>query len=188
MKRKIAVFASGSGTNAENIIRYFTDNLKASVVLVITNKRDAFVIKRAEMLGVPIRVVSSEDVRGETALLLDILQAFQVDFIVLAGFLLKLPKELIEAYPRAIVNIHPSLLPKYGGKGMYGNKVHEAVVAAGDIESGITIHYINEYFDEGEFIFQQSCSISSEDTWEKVAEKVHDLEYRYYPTVIESLL
>lgn len=187
MKKNIAIFASGSGTNAENIIRYFQKNAAARVVLVISNKSDAFVLERAKSLDVPCCVFPREkwEEGGE---ILTILQAFRIDFIVLAGFLLRVPLSLLYAYHNKIINIHPALLPKFGGKGMYGDRVHQAVVAAGETESGITIHYINECYDEGDVVFQAVCPVLPTDTPADVARKVHELEYEYYPGVIENLL
>ena len=187
MKKNIAIFASGSGSNAENIIRYFQKNDSALVSLVLSNKSDAYVLERAHRLGVPCNVFTKEDwIAGDE--ILAILQEYRIDFIVLAGFLVRVPDLLLHAYPDKIINIHPALLPKFGGKGMYGDKVHQAVVAAGEKETGITIHYINEHYDEGAIIFQASCPVLPSDTPEEVASKVHALEYAHYPHVIESLL
>ena len=153
MKKNIAIFASGSGSNAENIIRYFQKNDSVQVSLVLSNKSDAYVLERAYRLKVPCNVFPKEDwTAGDE--ILAVLQEYRIDFIVLAGFLMLVPDYLIQAYPGRIVNIHPSLLPKYGGKGMYGNRVHEAVVAAGDCESGITIHHLNGQYDSGDIIAQ----------------------------------
>ncbi|WP_455586419.1 phosphoribosylglycinamide formyltransferase [Bacteroides sp.] len=187
MKKNIAIFASGSGTNAENIIRYFQKNDLIGVSLVVSNKGDAYVLERARRLQVPSEVFLKEDwASGERILAL--LREYHIDFIVLAGFLVRVPEVLLHAYPDKIINIHPALLPKYGGKGMYGDRVHEAVVAAGEKESGITIHYINEHYDEGNTIVQVKCPVLPEDSAEDVAKKVHSLEYEYYPSTIEKLL
>ena len=187
MKKNIAIFASGSGSNAENIIRYFQKNDSAQVSLVLSNKSDAFVLERAHRLGVPCNVFSKEDwIAGDE--ILAVLQESRIDFIVLAGFLVRVPDLLLHAYPHKIINIHPALLPKYGGKGMYGNRVHQAVVAAGEKESGITIHYINEHYDEGNTIFQVTCPVLPTDSPDDVAKKVHALEYEHFPLVIEKLL
>ncbi len=183
----IAIFASGSGSNAENISNYFKDKEGASVRLIISNKADAFVHKRAEVLGIKSVTFSKDDFE-KTDLVLDCLRENQIDVIVLAGFLLKVPQNLIDAYPQRIVNIHPALLPKFGGKGMYGDNVHKAVVAARESESGITIHYINENYDEGDIIFQAKCEVLSDDTFQDVAEKVHQLEYFHFPPVINSVI
>lgn len=187
MKRNIAIFASGSGTNAENIIRYFEKNDSVRVLLVISNKADAYVLERARRLEVPCSVFLREDwVTGDKILLL--LQQYHIDFVVLAGFLVRVPEVLLHAYPNKIINIHPALLPKFGGKGMYGDRVHEAVVAAGEKESGITIHYINERYDEGDIIRQFTCPVLPEDSAADVAGKVHALEYEYYPVIIDEVL
>lgn len=187
MRKNIAIFASGSGTNAENIIRYFGETDTARVRLVLSNKKEAFVLERAHALGVPCEVFlkpqwdSAEEI-------LAVLRRYEINFIVLAGFLLRVPDLILHAYPRKIINIHPSLLPKFGGKGMYGDRVHEAVVAAGEKETGITIHYINEHYDEGDVIFQATCPVLPEDAPADVAKKVHALEYKYFPSVIERLI
>lgn len=187
MTKNIAIFASGSGSNAENIIRYFKENESVKVKLVVSNRSDAFVLERAKLLGVPgVVCPKSMWVSGEE--IEKLLKEYKVDLIVLAGFLLRIPDSLLHVYPNRIINIHPSLLPKYGGKGMYGDRVHEAVVTAREKESGITIHCLNEHFDEGEPIFQATCELTAEDTPEDVARKVHALEYEYYPPIIEKLL
>lgn len=187
MEKNIAIFASGSGTNAENIIRYFEGNDSVRVKLVLSNRKDAYVLERAHRLGVPCRAFPKSDWEIAESIL-DLLREHQIDLIVLAGFLLRIPDALLHAYPNKIINIHPSLLPKFGGKGMYGGRVHEAVVAAGERESGITIHYINERYDEGAVISQYKCSVLPHDTAEQVAEKVHALEYEFYPQVIEKVM
>jgi len=187
MKKNIALFASGSGTNAENIARYFQQNENISVSLVLSNKADAFVLERAKKLNIPTVVFSKKEME-ETDKILEILKEYEIDFIVLAGFLLKIPPCLVEAFPRRIINIHPALLPKYGGKGMYGRFVHEAVVANREKESGITIHFVNEHYDEGAIIFQTKCSVSPTDTPDDVARKIHELEYEYFPKVIEQVV
>jgi phosphoribosylglycinamide formyltransferase-1 len=183
----IALFASGSGSNVENIARYFRGNDSINITLVLSNKADAFVLERAKNLNIPSVVFSKKEME-ETESLLQILREYEIDFIVLAGFLLKIPPYLIEAYPNRIINIHPALLPKYGGKGMYGHFVHEAVVAAGEKESGITIHFVNEHYDEGAIIFQARCVVSSTDTSEDIAKKIHELEYEFFPKVIEQVV
>ena len=187
MKKNIAIFASGSGSNAENIIRYFQKNDSAQVSLVLSNKSDAYALERARRLGVSSYVFPKEDwIAGDE--ILAVLQEHRIDFVVLAGFLVRVPDLLLHAYPDKIINIHPALLPKYGGKGMYGDRVHEAVVAAGEKESGITIHYINERYDEGNTIFQATCPVLPTDSPEDVAKKVHALEYEYFPRIIEQVL
>ncbi|WP_300914912.1 phosphoribosylglycinamide formyltransferase [Bacteroides acidifaciens] len=187
MKKNIAIFASGSGSNAENIIRYFQKSGSAQVSLVLSNKSDAYVLERAHRLRVPCNVFPKEDwIAGDE--ILAVLQEARIDFIVLAGFLFRVPDLLLHAYPYKIINIHPALLPKYGGKGMYGDRVHQAVVVAGEKESGITIHYINEHYDEGDIIFQATCAVLPTDSPDDVAKKVHALEYEHFPLVIEKLL
>ena len=187
MKVRIAIFASGSGTNAENIIRYFRESSIIETVLVLSDKRDAYVLERANGLHVPSVVFSKAEMET-TDSVLKVLSEYKADFIVLAGFLLRIPENMLRAYPGRIVNIHPALLPRYGGKGMYGSKVHEAVVAAGEKESGITIHYINEHYDEGAVIFQAKCPVLPADSPDDLAKKVHALEYACYPRVIEQII
>ena len=187
MKKNIAIFASGSGSNTENIIRYFRENEAIQVSLVLSNRSDAYVLERAHRLGVPCNVFPKEDwMAGDE--ILAVLQEYHIDFVVLAGFLVRVPDLLLHAYPNKIINIHPALLPKFGGKGMYGDRVHEAVVAAGEKESGITIHYINERYDEGNIVFQTACPVLPTDSPEDVAKKVHALEYEHFPRVIERVL
>ena len=187
MQKNIAIFASGSGTNAENIIRHIQGNKDVNVALVVSNKPDAYVLVRAANLHVPSLTLTREEfARGEE--LARLMKERGIDFIVLAGFLLRVPEALIEAYPGRIVNIHPALLPKYGGKGMYGDRVHRAVVEAGERESGITIHLIDEQYDRGTTVFQAKCPVLPGDTPDDVARKVHALEYAHYPEVIGQLL
>lgn len=187
MKKNIAIFASGSGSNTENIIRYFRKSEAIQVSLVLSNRSDAYVLERARRLGVPCNVFPKEDwMAGDE--ILAVLQEYHIDFVVLAGFLVRVPDLLLHAYPNKIINIHPALLPKFGGKGMYGDRVHEAVVAAGEKESGITIHYINERYDEGNTVFQTACPVLPTDSPEDVAKKVHALEYEHFPRVIERVL
>jgi phosphoribosylglycinamide formyltransferase-1 len=184
--RKIALFASGSGTNVENIVCYFQNNIQIVFPLIISNNVDAYVHERAKKLGIPSFTINKKGF--ETGEVLKLLKEYDIDWIVLAGFLLKIPQNMIDAYPDKIINIHPALLPKYGGKGMYGSHVHEAVVANKETESGITIHYVNENYDEGKHLFQAKCPILSTDTPEDVARKVHELEYKYFPLIIEKLI
>lgn len=184
--KKIAILASGEGTNAERIIRYFLERRTAEVALVITNKAQAGVLKRTERLSVPSLVLTAQEIAGGEAL--EALHRHAIDFVVLAGFLLKVPDTVLHDYPNKIVNIHPALLPKFGGKGMYGSRVHEAVIAAGEKESGITIHYINEHYDEGNILFQAACPVLPDDTPETLAARVHGLEYEHFPRVIEAVL
>ncbi|MBK5720450.1 phosphoribosylglycinamide formyltransferase [Dysgonomonas sp. Marseille-P4677] len=184
---RIAIFASGSGSNAENIVRYFSDKSYVEIVLIVSNKKDAYVHERAKELNIESVTFSKSDFDTTDKVLACLLQN-RVDFIVLAGFLLKVSDNLLHAYPNKIINIHPALLPKYGGKGMYGDNVHKAVVAAGETESGITIHYVNENYDEGNIIFQAKCPVLPTDTYDQVAKKVHTLEYMHFPEVIDGLL
>jgi|WetSurMetagenome_2_1015567.scaffolds.fasta_scaffold203919_3 phosphoribosylglycinamide formyltransferase 1 len=185
--RNIAIFASGSGTNAENIIQYFSNRNTAKVSLVLSNKRQALVLKRAEVLN--IRTVFFEHKEFYvTGKVLRYLALYKIDFIVLAGFLWLVPESILEQYPGRVINIHPALLPGYGGKGMYGDAVHKAVISNNDTESGITIHYVNKKYDDGDIIFQERCKVSSSDTPETLAAKVHNLEYKHYPVVIEDLV
>ena len=183
----IAIFASGSGSNAENIADYFRSSADIQVSLIISNKRDAYVHERARKLGIP-SLTFSKEAFDEGTPLLETLRAYHTDFIVLAGFLLKVSQPLLDAYPNRIVNIHPALLPAYGGRGMYGERVHRAVVDAGETASGITIHYVNAHYDEGHIIFQATCKVEADDTPDDVAGKVHLLEYAHYPEVIASLV
>lgn len=183
----IALFASGSGTNAQRIIEYFSGNTAIRVALVLSNKKDAYVLQRAQLLGVQSFVFSAKDL-NESNIIEEKLQEFDIGFIVLAGFLLKIPFSLIHKFPHKIINIHPALLPKYGGKGMYGENVHKAVIAAGEHESGISIHYVNENYDEGNIIFQSRCEVLKNDTPETLAARIHELEHRYYPEIIEKII
>lgn len=186
-KKNIALFASGSGTNAEKIIRYFKTSDIASVKLILSNKPDAMVLKRAEKFNIE-SFVFNRKMFYEEETVLEILKKHNTDLIVLAGFLWLVPGYLIREYPGRILNIHPALLPKFGGKGMYGKYVHQAVISSGDKESGITIHYVNEKYDEGNIIFQARCKVSADDTPESLAEKIHDLEYKYYPEIIDKII
>lgn len=184
---RLAVFASGNGSNTQRIIEYFGGHPSISINLILCNKPDAFVLNRAERLGIPAMVFTRTSFY-ETGLIQETLKSSHIDFLILAGFLWLIPQNLLAAYPCRIINIHPALLPKYGGKGMYGMKVHEAVIASGDPESGITIHYVDANYDEGRIIFQAKCIISEKDTPSELAAKVHALEYRYFPEVIEKIV
>ncbi len=184
--KKLAILASGSGSNAEKIMEYFQHSTKAKIALVASNKADAFVLERAKKFGVPTFTFTRKEM--DAGLLLQKLQEEKIDWVILAGFLLKIPEDLIRAFPDHLINIHPALLPKYGGKGMYGSLVHEAVKASGDTETGITIHLVNEQYDEGKIIFQAATSVTPDDTPDTIAEKVHALEHRYFPEVIGSLI
>ncbi len=183
---RIAIFVSGSGTNCENIIRYFQHSEDIRVALVVSNRADAFALERAQRLGVPTAIVPKVEL-NTPEVMLSLLQDYRIDFIVLAGFLPIIPDFLINAFPRRIVNIHPALLPKYGGKGMWGHHVHEAVKAAGETETGITIHYVTPVCDGGEIIAQFATPLTPDDTAESIAEKVHRLEMAHYPAVLKEL-
>ena len=188
MKRvNIAIFVSGGGTNCENLIRYFSGSAKVNCALVVSNKADAYALVRAERLGVPSRVVSREQLK-DSSVVMPILQEFGIDFIVLAGFLPLIPNYLLDAYPRRIINIHPALLPKYGGKGMWGHHVHEAVKAAGETETGMTVHWVTPVCDSGEIIAQFSTPLLPTDTAEDIAEKEHQLEMEHFPHVVEQVI
>jgi phosphoribosylglycinamide formyltransferase 1 len=185
--KKIAIFASGNGTNAQRIIEYFNDHPLVRVEIILSNNPSAFVLERAKAANIPSVCFNRKEFY-ESNFILDLLTVQGVSFIVLAGFLWLIPRNLLEAFRGRIVNIHPALLPKYGGKGMYGMKVHEAVIASGDMESGITIHRVNERYDEGEILFQATCPVESGETPETLAAKVHQLEYAHFPLVIERVL
>lgn len=186
-KARIAIFASGSGTNAEEIIKYFTGHDQIEVALVVTNNPQAFVLERAKKFGIASKVFDKATFKDEEKFL-PLLTEYEITHLVLAGFLWLIPGYLIKAFPNRIINIHPALLPKYGGKGMYGMSVHEAVRAAGERETGITIHYVNEKYDSGEIVFQIACPLDFSDSPEKIAEKVHQLEHKMYPRIIESII
>ena len=186
-KHKIAILVSGTGTNAINIIEYFEKNSVADVVLVISNKTDALAVEKAQNKGVKTVVFNNESFKKNGAVL-DYLMSQSIDFIVLAGFLMKIPNDIIHAYPNKIVNLHPSLLPKYGGKGMYGKYVHGAVIEAQESESGISIHFVNEEYDEGAIIFQAKVSVEKGDSVEVLAKKIQQLEHRFFPKVIEQVI
>lgn len=185
--KKIAIFASGSGTNAQKIIEHFDKKPVGKVEMVLSNKKDAFVLERAHGYGIPTYVFNRDDFYN-TDKIIRLLFEHQIDLIVLAGFLWLVPESLLESYPNRIINIHPALLPKYGGKGMYGMRVHETIIANHEIYSGITIHYINEQYDEGDIIFQAKCKVEPTDDAESLALKVHALEYEHYPRIIEETL
>ncbi|WLD24086.1 phosphoribosylglycinamide formyltransferase [Flavobacterium dauae] len=184
--KNIVLLASGSGSNAENIIEYFRKKNHPHQFHIITNKKDAFVLERAKNLNVSAEVITKK--QNDEGILLDRITELKPDLIVLAGYLLLFPVEIVALYPNKIVNIHPALLPKFGGKGMYGGFVHEAVVANKETETGITIHFVSEHYDEGAIIFQAKTSVVETDTALDVAQKVHELEYEHFPKVIEKLL
>ena len=181
----LAVFASGSGSNAENLIRYFDGHPEIRVNLVLSNKSDALVLQRAERLNVPAVTFNKNDFYHSDNVL-KILSDYQIDGVVLAGFLWLIPDNLLKTFPQRILNIHPALLPRYGGKGMYGRYVHEAVVANGEKETGITIHLVNAEYDKGKILFQARCPVLPDDTSETVAAKVHALEYQHFPIIVEQ--
>lgn len=187
MKKRIAIFASGSGTNAEAIMQHFRNHPSAEVALILSNKADAYVLERAKKYEVPTKVFNRAAFK-DTNEVVALLQAENISLIVLAGFLWLIPEQMVRAFPNQIINIHPALLPKYGGKGMYGMRVHEAVKAAGEMETGITIHYVNEAYDEGQIIEQAKCEVLSQDSPEDIAQKIHQLEHQYFPKVIEQLI
>lgn len=186
-KMQLALFASGNGSNAENIIRYFRKQETAEVALILSNNSQAFVIQRADSLGVEYKLITRDDFKQTEALIV-LLKSKKIDFIVLAGFLWLIPKALISAYPTKIINVHPALLPKYGGKGMYGHYVHQAVSLARETVTGITIHFVNQEYDKGDIVFQKTVAIEAGEDPESIAEKAHQLEYEYYPKIIEKLL
>jgi phosphoribosylglycinamide formyltransferase-1 len=185
--KHIVLFASGSGSNVENIIRYFKEHPHITVSSVFTDQKNAYVLERCDSLGVPAFYFNRHSFHN-AGVLLRVLKSLDPDLIVLAGFLRKIPADMVEAFPERIINIHPALLPKYGGKGMYGHHVHQAVKAKGEKESGITIHYVNERYDEGAIIEQQKVTIDPQDSAEDIGRKVQELEYLHFPRVIENIL
>ena len=184
--KRIVIFASGSGTNAENIIKYFKNSAVATVVLVLTNNQHAKVLERAKRFNIKSLHFNKKDII-ESETVLNLLKK-EADFIILAGFLWRVPSKIVKAFPNKIINIHPALLPKYGGKGMYGMNVHKSVVENNEEKTGITIHFVNENYDEGAIIFQKDVKVESNDTPEMVANKVHELEYKYFPKIIEQVI
>lgn len=185
--KKIVIFASGNGSNAQRIVEYFRENKQIEVEAIFTNNPKAGVIEKAKNLNVRCRIFTKEDLYENEQIKKELKQ-IEPDLIVLAGFLWKFPKQIIEEFEKKIINIHPALLPKYGGKGMYGMNVHRAVRENGERQSGITIHYVNEKYDQGAIISQHKVDITQQDTEEDIAQKIHQLEYRYFPEVIEKLL
>ena len=183
----IAIFASGSGTNCENLIHHFADSALVKVALVVSNKPDAFVLERAQRLGVPTAIAAKTDLHNPD-IMLPLLRKYDIGFIVLAGWLPLIPDFLIDAFPHKIINIHPALLPKYGGKGMWGHHVHEAVKAAGETETGMTVHWVTPVCDAGEIIAQFRVALSPDDTVEIIAEKEHMLEMEHFPKVVEDII
>lgn len=187
LKKRIAIFASGSGSNAQKIMEHFKKHNDAEVAIVLTNNPEAYVLQRADNFEVPSHIFTRQEFY-QTDSVIQLLKNLQVDIIVLAGFLWLIPQNLLKAYPNKIINLHPALLPKYGGKGMYGDRVHQAILQAGDTESGITIHFVNEHFDEGEIIHQSRFHIEKGDDLEMVKFKGQQLEHVHYPKIIEQLL
>lgn len=183
---RIIILASGSGSNAENIINYFKESQKVSVVCVLTNKVNAGVFDRCKRLGVDCFYYSKADFTSNNTVLSLLKES--ADYIILAGFLLKIPESIVDAFPDRIINIHPALLPKYGGKGMYGMHVHRAVKANNESETGITIHFVNKYYDEGAIIFQAKTILETTDSPEDIAQKIHVLEYEHFPRIIEKVI
>lgn len=183
----ISIWASGSGTNAENIILKFKNHSFIKVKMVVTNNPNAGVIQRADKLKKTVHIIPKSVLLEKTDIIIEFLKQEEIDLIVLAGFLLKIPEKIIQSFPNRIVNIHPALLPKYGGKGFYGENVHKAVIQNKEKESGITIHYVNEEYDKGEIILQVKCLVDENDTPETLAQKIHELEYEYYPLAIEQI-
>lgn len=183
---RIAIFASGEGTNARNFVEYFKHSKDIRIALIVSNKREAGVVQMAKDAGIEVLIVDKESFYTSDKVVDELRQ--KADFIVLAGFLWMIPDNICKAFAGKMVNIHPALLPNYGGKGMYGNKVHEAVIANKEKESGITIHYVNDRYDEGKIIFQARCTVEASDTPEILAQKIHELEYKFYPSIVEKLL
>jgi phosphoribosylglycinamide formyltransferase 1 len=186
-EKRLVIFASGAGSNAQQIINYFRDSTIAKVILIVCNKPGAGVLIIAEKENIPSLLIEKERFFKGDGYLPE-LEKIKTDLIILAGFLWKIPQILIDAYPRRIINIHPALLPKYGGKGMYGQYVHEAILNEGEVESGITIHYVDEHYDNGDIIFQTACPVLESDTAETLANRIHQLEHLHYPVVIEEII
>ena len=186
-RTNIAIFVSGSGSNCENLIKSFYGAELVNCALVVSNKADAYALVRAERLGVPTAIAPKADLQNPDVML-PLLRKYDIGFIVLAGFLPLVPDFLIDAFPRAIINIHPALLPKYGGKGMWGHHVHEAVKAAGETETGMTVHWVTPVCDSGEIIAQFRVALSPDDTAEDIAEKEHQLEMAHFPKVVEEVI
>lgn len=184
----VAIFASGEGTNAENLFNYFANDSRIKIKLVVTNKDDAGIILRATKYKKNVHILSKSSLQNYSNQFIEFLKVENIDLIVLAGFLLKIPIEFINAFPKKIINIHPSLLPKYGGKGMFGKYVHQAVISNNEKQSGITIHFVNEEFDKGEIILQAKCEIELDETVETLTEKIQELEFEYFPKAIENFL
>jgi phosphoribosylglycinamide formyltransferase-1 len=187
VKKRIAIFASGSGSNAQKIMEHFKRSTEAEVALVLTNNPESYVLQRADSFEIPSHIFDRHEFY-QTDEVLDLLRNLDIDLIVLAGFLWLIPDNLLKEYSGRIINIHPALLPKYGGKGMYGDRVHKAVMNAKEAEGGITIHYVNEHYDEGEFIYQAKYRIDKDDTIEMIKFKGQQLEHLHYPRIVEMLI
>ena len=187
MTKNIAIFASGNGSNTENICNFFQNSSDITVVLICSNNKDAYVVKIAKKLQIPFFLFTKQGLENFFKLE-KVLTENIVDFIILAGFLLKIPKKMLENYPNKIINIHPALLPKYGGKGMYGNNVHKAVLEKKETESGITIHFVNSKYDDGEIVFQTKCKVENNDSVESLGEKIRKLEQEFFPKTIEGVI
>ena len=187
MTKNIAIFASGNGSNTENICNFFQNSSDINVVLICSNNKDAYVVKIAKKLQIPLFLFTKQGLENFFKLE-KVLTENRVDFIILAGFLLKIPKKMLENYPNKIINIHPALLPKYGGKGMYGNNVHKAVLEKKETESGITIHFVNSKYDDGEIVFQTKCKVENNDSVESLGEKIRKLEQEFFPKTIEGVI
>jgi phosphoribosylglycinamide formyltransferase-1 len=187
VKKRIAIFASGSGSNAQKLMEHFKRSNEIEISLVLTNNADAYVLQRADNFEIPTHIFDKNEFY-KTDEIIDLLKNLEIDFVVLAGFLWLIPKNLIHAYPGRIVNIHPAILPKFGGKGMYGDHVHNAVMAAGETEGGITIHYVNENYDDGEYIYQARYRIDKNDNLEMVKFKGQQLEHQHYPRIVETIV
>jgi phosphoribosylglycinamide formyltransferase-1 len=185
--KHLAIFASGNGTNAKAIIEYFRQNPEVKIECIICNNAKGKVLTIAQEFQIPYYIISRSDLY-KTDHVLNLLKSSNIDLVILAGFLWMIPVKLLEEFPNRIINIHPALLPKFGGEGMYGQRVHESVLYAGEKETGITIHYLNDKYDEGEIIFQKSIPLNEDDTSESIAERVHELEHEWYPRIIEELL
>ena len=185
--KKLAIFGSGTGSNAENICRYFSNSNCVKIAFICTNNKDAFIVSRAKKLEIPIVYTTKNSLNNFTKLRKK-LNDYGVDYIILAGFLLKLPVKMVNSYPQKIINLHPSLLPKYGGRGMYGANVHHAVIKNKETESGITIHFVNELYDEGRVIFQKKLVVSVNETVKSLEKKIRLLELEYFPKIIEKIL
>ena len=187
MTKNIAIFASGNGSNTENICNFFQNSSDITVVLICSNNKAAYVVKIAKKLQIPLFLFTKQGLENFFRLE-KVLIDNRVDFIILAGFLLKIPKKMLENYPNKIINIHPALLPKYGGKGMYGNNVHKAVLEKKETESGITIHFVNSKYDDGEIVFQTKCKVENNDSVESLGEKIRKLEQEFFPKTIEGVI